>query len=119
MAVQDASGNFVPRYRSRDVATLLLIPFGAFLVLIGWVLGVILLWTSDRWTRKEKWLGTLIWPFGYLFVAFAVNFYAPNGWSMPVWLGIPLSILIGLAPIPVLVMLVKNARPGRSAAPRG
>ncbi|MEV6285034.1 hypothetical protein [Kribbella sp. NPDC051770] len=119
MAVQDASRNFVPRYRSRDVAALLLIPFGGFLLFAGWVAGVILLWKSDRWTSKEKWLGTLVWPFGYLFVTVAVNYYAPGGWSMPAWLGIPIAVLIALAPIPVLVMLVKNANPGRSAAPRG
>jgi hypothetical protein len=105
-----------PRYRSREVAALLLLPFGGFLALVGWGLGVLLLWTSDRWTRREKWLGTLVWPFGYFFVYFALTFYAPGGWTMPVWLAIPVSLLIGLAPLPVLVLLVKNARPGRSAA---
>ena len=32
---------------------------------IGWLVGVALLWTSDRWRIWEKVLGTLVWPFGY------------------------------------------------------
>ncbi len=34
--------------------------------LLGWLVGVILLWISPRWTSKDKLLGTLIWPGGLL-----------------------------------------------------
>ncbi|MEV6270514.1 hypothetical protein AB0L64_25325 [Kribbella sp. NPDC051936] len=74
-----------PRFRGREVLALCLLPLGGFLALIGWVVGVVLLWTSDRWTRGEKWLGTLVWPFGFVFVYFLVTlqtgFTLPCGWG--------------------------------------
>ncbi|MEV6412347.1 hypothetical protein [Kribbella sp. NPDC051718] len=100
-----------PRYRSRDVAALLLLAFGAFVFLFGWVIGVILLWTSDRWTRNEKWLGTFIWPFGFGLLAFLLNAYAPI--EVPLLIVWPVWILMLVAQIATTVMLVKNARPRR------
>jgi hypothetical protein len=32
--------------------------------IIGWLVGVVLLWTSDRWTKSDKIIGTLVWPGG-------------------------------------------------------
>jgi hypothetical protein len=37
---------------------------GGFLVGIGWIVGVILLWISPRWRVGDKVLGTLVWPGG-------------------------------------------------------
>lgn len=102
-----------PRFRAREVAALLLLPFGGFIFGIGWLLGVFLLWTSDRWTDREKWLGTLIWPFGYVAVIVSLTFPAPGGHSLPLWIGAPLGILFALAPILVSITLIKNARAGR------
>ncbi|MGW6200523.1 HAAS signaling domain-containing protein [Kribbella sp. NPDC055110] len=101
-----------PTFRGREVLALTLLALGGFLVLVGWVVGAVLLWTSDRWTRGEKWLGTLVWPFGFVFVYFIVTLQ--TGFTLPVWLGIPIAILVGLAPLVVLGLLIKNARPGRS-----
>ena len=42
--------------------TLLLI--GAFLAVVGWVVGVVLLWRSRVWTLRDKLIGTLLWPGG-------------------------------------------------------
>jgi hypothetical protein len=50
----------------RDISTILLLMFGGFLFVVGWFVGVALLWTSPRWSNRDKWLATLIWPFGYL-----------------------------------------------------
>ncbi len=47
-----------------EAAALVLLLFGGFLVLVGWIVGAVLLWMSPRWTVREKLLGTLVWPFG-------------------------------------------------------
>jgi len=49
----------------RDISTVLLLMFGGLLLGIGWVVGVALLWSSPRWQTRDKWLATLVWPFGY------------------------------------------------------
>ena len=41
-------------------AAVVLLPFGGFLLGIGWFVGVKLLWASPSWTRSEKLLGTLV-----------------------------------------------------------
>lgn len=56
--------------RYRDPVALFLLPFGSFLFIVGWFVGVALLWSSDVWRLRDKLLGTLVWPFGYLGVAF-------------------------------------------------
>jgi hypothetical protein len=33
---------------------------------VGWLVGLVLLWASPRWRRREKLLGTLVWPGGLL-----------------------------------------------------
>ncbi|MET9275036.1 hypothetical protein [Kribbella sp. NPDC003557] len=104
---------YLPTFRGREILALALLALGGFLALVGWVVGAILLWTSDRWTRGEKLLGTLVWPFGFVFVYFAVTLQ--TGFTLPAWLGIPIAILVALAPFVVLGLLIRNARPGRSA----
>ena len=37
---------------------------GSFIPVLGWLVGVALLWTSSRWTPKEKLAGTLLVPGG-------------------------------------------------------
>jgi hypothetical protein len=36
------------------------------LLLLFWPVGVVLLWMSDTWTTRDKWIGTLVPPGGYL-----------------------------------------------------
>lgn len=46
-------------------AAIFLLAFGAFLLpIIGWVLGVILLWASHVWSAREKLIGTFLVPGG-------------------------------------------------------
>lgn len=117
-----------PRFRSREVAALLLLPFGGFLYLVGWLVGVAFLWTSDRWTSTEKLLGTLVLPFGYLPVLMLGSFAgrvcrgAPaagqegcSGANFPGWFDIPVLAALTVAPLLVLALLIRNARRGRSA----
>jgi hypothetical protein len=49
---------------TREWAALLLLLFGGFLAGFGWLVGVILLWSSRAWSRREKWIGTLVVPGG-------------------------------------------------------
>lgn len=49
---------------AREWVAILLLLLGGFLVGIGWVGGLVLLWSSRAWTTREKWLGTLVVPGG-------------------------------------------------------
>lgn len=120
-----------PRLRSREVGAMLLLLFGGFLLVIGWFAGVMLLWASNRWTTKEKLLGTLVWPFGYLSVFLFSSFPGqtctggtdPNGmplpevctgFAFPLWLGVPILVILILAPLAVAGLLIRNAKPNRA-----
>ncbi len=51
----------------REVAALILLPFGGVIIPVaGWFVGVFFLWVSDAWTRRDKLIGTLIVPGGLL-----------------------------------------------------
>lgn len=61
---------------TREWAAVILLLFGGFIVGIGWIVGLILLWSSRCWNAREKWLGTLIVPGGWaggLWVALAIG----------------------------------------------
>ncbi|MGW5195403.1 hypothetical protein ACWEOO_39530 [Kribbella sp. NPDC004138] len=51
-----------PRLRPWDWGALALLVFGPFLAIVGWLVGVWLLWASNRWTWVWKIVGTLAWP---------------------------------------------------------
>ena len=55
-----------PRPGAREITAVVLLLIGGFLAGIGWIVGVILLWTSSRWRPADKLLGTLVWPGGLL-----------------------------------------------------
>jgi hypothetical protein len=64
-----SADNLVEERRSswREVAALVLLPFGGVIVPVaGWFVGVFFLWASDTWTGREKLVGTLIVPGGLL-----------------------------------------------------
>jgi hypothetical protein len=46
------------------IAVILLLVGGIVVPVIGWVVGVVLLWSSSRWQTRDKLLGTLVWPGG-------------------------------------------------------
>jgi HAAS domain-containing protein len=55
------------RVGGRELLTVVLLLVGGVLVpLVGWIVGVVLLWASEVWTRREKVLGTLVIPGGLL-----------------------------------------------------
>jgi len=63
------AGEYGPQRPSRGigaqaVSAIVLLLIGGFLAGIGWVAGVVLLWTSPAWTAREKLVGTLLVPGG-------------------------------------------------------
>ncbi len=59
--------------RPRDVATIVLLLLGGFLFGVGWLIGLVLLWSSRTWTSAQRWLGTLLVP-GGLATGFMLSF---------------------------------------------
>ena len=56
-----------------EMAAVLFLLFGGIVIpFLGWVVGVVLLWMSPRWTTRDKLLGTLVWPGGLLAPALLV-----------------------------------------------
>jgi hypothetical protein len=93
----------------------LLLLTGGFLIGLGWLAGVALLWASPRWDTRDKLLGTLIWPGGLAAVLAVPRF----GTGQPPVLVLGL-LLIGVAgPVLVAIRLLRRARPvpARSAGP--
>jgi uncharacterized membrane protein len=62
----------VPKVKSGalEIAALILLPIGGIIFpVVGWFIGVILLWSSRVWTTGEKLAGTLLFPGGLLLPA--------------------------------------------------
>ena len=113
----------------REVAAVILLLLGGFIFLAGWIVGLVLLWTSPRWRWPDKLLGTLVWPFGYVGALYGVLAGAftnaannagsfcgygctstSQGGGLPQWLGVPILVVVFVAPIAVAVWLVLRAR---------
>jgi len=51
----------------REYAAVILLPIGGLIIpVIGWIVGLVLLWSSPVWTSRDKWIGSLIIPGGLL-----------------------------------------------------
>jgi hypothetical protein len=48
----------------QEWAAIFLLLFGGFAFGLGWILGLILLWSSSAWSARDKLIGTLIVPGG-------------------------------------------------------
>ena len=53
-----------PRGTGHELAAVLLLTAGSLVPVVGWLAGVVLLWTSSLWRVREKVLGTLVVPLG-------------------------------------------------------
>ena len=53
-----------PRRWMEILALILLLIGGIVLPVVGWFVGVVLLWVSDAWTTREKLVGTFVIPGG-------------------------------------------------------
>ena len=101
---------------------------GGFAAVIGWFAGLLLLWSSSTWSRREKLLGTLVLPGGLL--GFVVLLFLPgsatsctggpsnaatgtppvshcttSGFSFPPAIGILVFLVLLFAPIVTAVRL--------------
>ena len=52
------------RRGTREWVAIFLLLFGFIAAGIGWVIGVVLLWSSRAWTTRDKLIGTLVLPGG-------------------------------------------------------
>lgn len=48
----------------REWAAIFLLLFGFFAAVVGWIVGLVLLWSSQAWTTRDKIVGTLVLPGG-------------------------------------------------------
>ena len=134
---------FLPRRLPlRDQAAVFILPLGGFVSLIGWFVGVFLLWTSENWTTRQKLIGTLVVPFGSA-SAFLLAMLpgrtescsssgridagtgrvdnsgvecVSEGWSLPGWLGIVVFVVLVFAPVVVSIWLASRAHAFRRTA---
>ena len=65
--VQPKKSSFV------EIAAMILLLVGGFIVGIGWLVGVVLLWSSNVWNTRDKLIGTLV---------------VPGGLALPLFLGV-------------------------------
>ncbi len=55
------------RIGARELLTVVLLLVGGIVIpFVGWIVGLVLLWASEVWSRREKLLGTLVIPGGLL-----------------------------------------------------
>ena len=115
-----------------EIITVILLAIGGIILpVVGWFIGVALLWTSSRWTTRDKLIGTFVWPGGYLLplglglisarVCTTVGGPDPvetcEGPGMPLWLGLPVAAVLFLAPLAVVGYLLTRARRSPAGAP--
>jgi uncharacterized membrane protein len=68
-------------------ALIMLLVGGLILPLVGWLIGVVLLWISTAWNTRDKLIGTLVVPGGLglpLFVGFLATFSGSGGGCMEI-----------------------------------
>jgi hypothetical protein len=125
-------------YRRESWAVTLL-TVGSLVPVVGWLVGVGLLWTSRLWTRGEKWLGTLVLPGGIGLWLYTLALLPTRdcssgaifrndgsrqvvttctGLDIPSRVGVPIGLAILLAPLVVASILYARARQ-RAPRPRG
>ncbi len=75
---------------------------GISLLIVGWFVGVVLLWSSEIWTLRDKLVGTLVLPGGLASAPFVFASLSGN-------LGFALSVLSVVLPILTAIYLGRRA----------
>ena len=102
-----------------EVAVLVLLPIGGIVLpVLGWFVGVALLWISERWSVRDKLLGTFVVP-GGLALPLALGLFASSvqscvsnpvpvssDSSAPVCTGGPPGWLEVLGPVALVLLLL-------------
>lgn len=107
---EDPAHATLPKARHRglglEILAVLMLTVGSLIPVLGWAVGVILLWSSGRWRPSEKLLGTMIIPGGpgmaLLLGAAAM--------ALPSALTIPVLLFALIGPVVVGVFLLNRAR---------
>lgn len=116
------------RLRAHEIWAVVLLLAGAAVLGVGWIAGVVLLWTSDRWSTRDKLLGTLLWPGGLAPLLFSLGFASSSSSTIeecvdgvcrtvgdtstgpPAWVGIAILAVLLVVPIATAVHLLRAAR---------
>jgi hypothetical protein len=118
-----------------EIGAVVMLTLGSLIPIIGWAVGVILLWSSGLWRRSEKVMGTLIIPGGPGLIlvlapaAFALTSQTCtsttsgplggpiintdevcSGFALPPVLGIAVLLFVLVAPVVVAIVLLGRAR---------
>jgi hypothetical protein len=110
----------------REWAAIFLLLFGGFIFFVGWIGGLILLWSSRAWDTRDKLIGTLIVP-GGLATAFVAAILGsstrvctsgpgsptqctPGPSTLSNVVGIALLVLCFFGPICTAIYLARRAR---------
>src|SRR6266702_5874294 len=65
------------RIPATEIVTVILLLIGGIVIpVVGWVVGVVLLWSSPRWRWQDKLVGTVIWPGGLLVPGLSLLIFA-------------------------------------------
>ncbi len=119
------------RRGAREWAAIILLLLGGFIFGVGWLVGVVLLWSSRAWNARDKLIGTLVVP-GGLAAGVLIGLFALGGASKEICsgvaggpmhcrsvagqsntsdvLGVVVLIVLVLAPIATSVYLARRAR---------
>jgi predicted permease len=98
----------------REIGALLLLTIGSFVIpVIGWAAGIVLLWTSEAWNRRDKIIGTLLTPGGAVLIIVVVAVASSAGASGgPGHLALLLLLVMPIATaVYLLVQLNRRAPP--------
>jgi uncharacterized membrane protein len=110
----------------QEWSAIILLLFGGFIFGLGWLLGLVLLWSSRAWTTVDKLVGTFVLPGGLSGVLFILVIGSSGetcvaGPGQPTHctggpsaahriLGIVLVVVVVLAPLVTAVYLARRAR---------
>jgi hypothetical protein len=115
-ADQGETAPIPPGMSGLELAAVPLLLFGAVLAGFGWLVGLLLLWASPRWTLRDKLLGTFILP-GGMVGPIVVALAASNSTSALAKTALVLALIAPLVTAWWLVKQAKTALIG-SASPR-
>lgn len=93
-----------------SVLTVALIIVGGYIVpVVGWLVGVAMLWASDRWSIRDKWLGTLAGPAATaatLLVVMVARWGAGSAGNLTWWH----AVLLGGVALPLVANVLVGIR---------
>lgn len=105
VAAHEAASTRAPRSGPgpQEWAAIILLLLGGFVFGVGWIAGVVLLWSSTAWRVREKVIGTLLIPGGLAAGFFAFAVLAVGAGSVCVSSSVPTVVPVGgrtVAPAP-------------------